>query len=467
MTKDNRKTLSPDQLSAIYSRNEAAFNAASEHTQQQRRTEIDAIGFAAQFAGFDPDPEYEKQLAEHAVLANQELASFDSEDAQETINILRDVSQGTHAGSCVIFGQITATNGFTGRIDLTGKKGVISSAQVGLTGAYRLTTECADGQAVLEIFDQTGARVLRDGQPIDMAQVKVMERNFTISACGEMEVETIEEPDLSMPDLIGKKLKEGSAILNKLGEFDLQTVNTTSDENPNTITAQTPEQGTPLSQGQVISLTIAQPREQIVTMPDMTGMNHDEAEKILKELPFASISYDQVTDPQMVDKIVKQSPAPGTPLSKETEILLCFGNDALLMPDVNGHPLTKAKEKLIPAYVQDVQVVYRESEGKADIVIHQLPAYAQPVTADTVVRLTVSKPIKPITEEPAIKMPDLRGMTLTDARRHIKRSGIRKVEFDTATAKKRGYRVNKQWPNPGAELKPNETPTLKFGPKDG
>ena len=107
-----------------------------------------------------------------------------------------------------------------------------------------------------------------------------------------------------------------------------------------TVISQTPADGSTIHDGDKATLTIFE-GPKTFDMPDIIGMDADEAQKKLKDLdlsvvisPFISIEY----APNLV---VNQDPKAGTPVTKGTEVTITKSIASVVMPDLTGKTLAE------------------------------------------------------------------------------------------------------------------------------
>ncbi|WP_277376068.1 Stk1 family PASTA domain-containing Ser/Thr kinase [Paenibacillus polymyxa] len=151
-----------------------------------------------------------------------------------------------------------------------------------------------------------------------------------------------------------------------------------------------------------------------------------------------------------------QSYPEGSLVKEGTEISLKVGIAKPLtpMPDVKGQSYENAVKLLTAQQIKETQIQQNEqfSDQAEGTVISQTPAANEPFDKDSVqVVLTVSKGAA------TVKMPNLVGMTQSQAENEVKKAGLKvgsiKEEFSYEQDK---GKVTKQWPSEaGSDLPPN------------
>lgn len=156
-----------------------------------------------------------------------------------------------------------------------------------------------------------------------------------------------------------------------------------------------------------------------VEVPNVVGMPVYDAKTILKEKGLGSIII-EVHDDAEKGMVIKQNPGRGMMIKegRDVELTVSLGSKLLTLPDVREYLLSNARISLHNAgFKYTVEEIY--DEKPAGVVLDQNPP-AGKYTADTVVKLTVSKGAKPVIHE----MPNLIGLTLEKAREKLIRMNL-------------------------------------------
>ena len=133
---------------------------------------------------------------------------------------------------------------------------------------------------------------------------------------------------------------------------------------------------------------------------------------------------------------------------------LLFGSaDKVVVPPVVGQTLSQASQRLDRAGL-GVEVKRRADQAPRDFVFEQSPNPGQKVDKDSIVTLFVSN--GPTT----VKVPDVVGLTETDARRRVRRADLRvAVERESSTKVADGTVIRTD-PGPGRLIERNSSVTL-------
>ncbi|MEU4740301.1 Stk1 family PASTA domain-containing Ser/Thr kinase [Actinosynnema sp. NPDC023658] len=158
---------------------------------------------------------------------------------------------------------------------------------------------------------------------------------------------------------------------------------------------------------------------QPAAVPSVTGLSPTDAQKKLEAEKWV---YQQATeevetnDPNLVGKVVSQSPSAGTNAPKGSAITVTLGKapDNVQLPDVTGQTLQNAKATLENSGFK-VQTKDVDSAEPLNEVVAQNPAPGR-VEKGTLVTLSVSK-------NNQFLMPDLRGLSENQARTKLGQAG--------------------------------------------
>ncbi|GAA3997166.1 Stk1 family PASTA domain-containing Ser/Thr kinase [Allokutzneria multivorans] len=209
-----------------------------------------------------------------------------------------------------------------------------------------------------------------------------------------------------------KAMSQGPAE-SKLKDLGLRPVSERAPSEPNElgkVLGSSPEPGTKVKKGSEVRLRIGGGPDRI-TVPSLTGKSSSDAEKLLKEvgLVLNPTTDSQATDDSsQVDKVVKQTPEPGTFAAKGDSVKITLGKlqEKSTVQDVRNQDLATAK-KTLEDLKFTVEVKYESSAEEKDKVFDQSPRSGKHAQG-TKITLTVSKGDQ-------FKMPNLEGKTPTQA----------------------------------------------------
>lgn len=186
------------------------------------------------------------------------------------------------------------------------------------------------------------------------------------------------------------------------------------------IISQKPDPGTKVKKGSTIRVVVSK-GEAPVEVPDLIGKSELEAGQILGELGLriGDVNYEN-SDKIPADAILKQSPKPKTMVTKGSvvNITISKGVEVVIVPDVEGLTLEKAKEAL-----SKVGLKYRVSEEESNTVekgkvIRQSPPASDTLKKGETVLLVVSKGPSIVT------VPNVVGEDSLNARQKLENLGL-------------------------------------------
>jgi beta-lactam-binding protein with PASTA domain len=181
-----------------------------------------------------------------------------------------------------------------------------------------------------------------------------------------------------------------------------------------------------------------------IGVPDLEGRNLHKAREIVKESGL-QIKDVQTIEPGYVEGLViRQSPAPGTPVAWGTGISLVLGPPAKVrMPGVIGMSDAEATRVLLSARLSQGDLLERESrEERAGIVIEQDPPAGSKVDVGRIFNLVVA--VKPATV--LVSVPDLIGLTPQEAKPLLREFRLLLGEVATTQAPGEENRIVRQDP---------------------
>ncbi|WP_208348316.1 PASTA domain-containing protein [Pseudaestuariivita rosea] len=203
-------------------------------------------------------------------------------------------------------------------------------------------------------------------------------------------------------------------------------------------------------------------------MPDLAGLQIEDAREQLDGLTYASIEEVEVTvsDDFSEGQVAGQSPEADAELTEDTEIVL----EVALIPEVTNPIMPEVIGRMERDAVSRLRAI---GFGRGDITIdrpldpaangtvtQQRPAANTEVTPGSLAKLTIP--------QPAIRVPDVRNRSVSDARRRLENAGFgdRMITVNTPTQNGASGRVTAQNPAPNQTVPKNSRITLT-APKAG
>jgi eukaryotic-like serine/threonine-protein kinase len=207
------------------------------------------------------------------------------------------------------------------------------------------------------------------------------------------------------------------------------------------------------------------------TVPDVVGLTLPEARDQVRESGL-DVRVRRVASDQPQDVVVRQRPAADADAPPDGFVVLTVsdGPSGVVLPRVEGLTLDEATQTLENAGLR-VDVRRVESPEPEGTVVGQTPSAGDEVERETVVVLEVARPAADTTTdtttsattttpEPAtVAVPDLVGLTASEARSRLSDLGLRYTQRPLTDSRPKGT-VIRQSPGAGAELREGGRVTL-------
>ncbi len=230
---------------------------------------------------------------------------------------------------------------------------------------------------------------------------------------------------LEMPDLKGMPLEEALARIEELGLKAEDPKFTPSADFEGHVIQHTPTAGEKVKAGDRVSLLVgAKPK---ITMPDLRGLQQEEAERRLKELDLQAGEPRFIDDAERVGVVIRHSPLPGASVDPGSTVTLFVGrkpetpSEGREMPDLVGRPLEEAVKVLAEMRLKPEKTTFVRDPQRAGQVVRQSPQPGRVVTARSRISLTVasgndSRDLRSVVvlvaQDPAVEAMDLTSETL-------------------------------------------------------
>lgn len=439
---------------------EEQFATGRAQENVRRKATRDAANAASSWAGFDGGQAYKARLTQRAAVLDEVLTFATAPEVEATVTTMRAAGKPVTAGMSRVFGFVSGDLPDGLMVALRKSDGAfLDTSAVDEIGKYQIDTPCADKEVLVEVHDANGQLILQDGTPIALRDGETVERNFTITRCGDV---VLEEPrdddqtDILMPDLLQANEKDVKVRLGQLGDYPIEMDRIFDTGTRGTVLAQSPQAGSVLTASSQIMLTISNGPEPQDNMPDLIGEPLSKARAILSDFDYGALAVDYVDAPEMVGLVVKQTPKAGTPLADDAKVLICIGQAQKLMPDVLGTPESAARAQLVPKLVSNIKVGYVEVTGTPGLVETQTPTAGAVVTDQTDVTLVIGK--APDVQD--ILMPDLTGKTVVSGREELKARGAFELEIKQAPSDMTKGRIFGHDPEPKTPIQSGDLITL-------
>lgn len=128
---------------------------------------------------------------------------------------------------------------------------------------------------------------------------------------------------VSVPDLVGRSLREAAELLRQTGLFAGKLTERVSGANPGTVLEQSPGPGQQVKlQTSVDLIYSVQPQEIPIIVPDVTGMAKEDAIQLLHGHRLSDAETYIQRPGVSPGQVIQQDPLPGTPVPPGTEVQL-------------------------------------------------------------------------------------------------------------------------------------------------
>lgn len=271
--------------------------------------------------------------------------------------------------------------------------------------------------------------------------------------------------DIEVPDLVGEKLTVAQTICEKK-QLKLEVVKEeASDEEAGTIIEQKTKKGTKVEKNTVIKVVVSSGPAKI-TIQSVSGMDEDAAKKALIAQGFSSKNI-TVTSEYSSDvdsgKATRTDPAEGTEVTADSKVTLYISKgeqppEQVRVPSLVGRSSSEAASLLANSGLTDGGISseeYSDQYSEGQIIRQSVDAGSQ-VDEGTTVSYVVSKGSKPADQ---VKVPSLRGKTLSEAISALGARGLSYSEVDVDSSEASGT-VIKVDPGEGSSVDVGTTVTV-------
>lgn len=264
--------------------------------------------------------------------------------------------------------------------------------------------------------------------------------------------------EVAVPNVEGLERKDSEKLLANvhldLGEITEEYSDTVARGH---VISQDPKAGIVVKVDTPIQLVISKGAEKptYVTMPDLIGKSHSEAEQALKDAQLVAVQGDPiVTTDVEPGKVCRQSIAAGAEVKAGTQVSFstAIAPDPVVVPNLYGLGSDDAKKQLSDAGLGvDTATAYSDTVAQ-DCVSAQSVAAGTKVVKGTVVTITISQGKQPVEQ---VEVPDLSTFTLGHAIDALKSAGL-----DYRYSGEENGNVVSQDPAPGTKVDKGSTVTF-------
>ncbi|MGI5996911.1 MAG: PASTA domain-containing protein, partial [Saccharomonospora viridis] len=133
---------------------------------------------------------------------------------------------------------------------------------------------------------------------------------------------------VEVPDMTGESFEKAKATLEGLG-LVVKREDVDAEEPQGTVVGQHPNGGH-VREGSEVVLKVSNGSQAKIDMPDIVGMTEEEAVSALRNAGWNgthSLQFQSTSDSDQVGKVLNSSPAPGSSITKNQQIVLYIGAD--------------------------------------------------------------------------------------------------------------------------------------------
>ncbi|MFF9770309.1 Stk1 family PASTA domain-containing Ser/Thr kinase [Streptomyces sp. NPDC014636] len=248
-----------------------------------------------------------------------------------------------------------------------------------------------------------------------------------------------------------RKMAENSDL--KLGAPTRQAC---EDQPKGNVCSQNPEAGTNVAKGDTIDLVISAGAPK-VTVPDVRGIQFDQAESLLKGKGFEVEKKTEVSA-QTPGVVITQDPDGGVSKEKGTTITVTVAKaeEKIAVPDVTGKTCDEAKAEiqakgLVPSSsCTETPVTDPAQDGKVQ---STNPVAGQEVVKNTSVVINVGK----AQQQPQKPVPNVVTKRVAEAKQILQQAGFNNIQFAPGSSDDDNAFVSQQDPQPNGNADPNST----------
>lgn len=215
---------------------------------------------------------------------------------------------------------------------------------------------------------------------------------------------------VAVPDVVGKPLAEATEVLQE-EQLQVKDRRTFSDRVAQGRVARTNPPAGEQVQCESVVTAFASKGPNLVTVPDVLGLDESAAESELREAGFVP-NVETTNSDEPEGTVVAQDPGPGSSLQKGTEVIITVstGAGSVVVPNVEGQPRDTAVSTLQGRGVTNIKVIEQETDDQTedDRVTSQAPSGGTRIRQGDRVTIFVAvfvEPEPPPEEEPPEKEP--------------------------------------------------------------
>lgn len=286
--------------------------------------------------------------------------------------------------------------------------------------------------------DKEGEKAVNEGE----------EANVSLE--GDIEIKNTE--NTTVPNLVGMQLNEAKIAVAAaelvVGQIRAEESTRPQDE----VLFQDPVAGIEVAKQTEVNIVVAISIPPIV-VPDLIGMTRAAAEsKILGENLVVGSIFEDYDETIPINIVMKQNPQPGIEVKEGTNVDFLISKGPYpksTVPDLIGRTIAEATALLEAANLKLGEVLDLKTDRVAEgRIADQQPNPGTVVKEESSVKVWKAVPI-PVE---GVRVPDLIGMDIEQAKAKLKAEGLRLGEITEKAADEKGGTVWKQNPDAGTEV---------------
>ncbi|MER6156792.1 Stk1 family PASTA domain-containing Ser/Thr kinase [Streptomyces sp. NPDC001868] len=261
---------------------------------------------------------------------------------------------------------------------------------------------------------------------------------------------------LKAPNFVGQSEAEAKRAAQNVDLLVTTTKDECEDQKTGNVCKQDPAAATKVKKGDTIALVISTGAPKI-TVPDVKGLDFDEAQSQLKEKGFEVDRKTEESD-RTPNVVIDQDPI-GTKIEKGSTVTLTVAKapDKETVPDVSGQGCDAAKAQMTANnLVGTCTEVETEDENLVGKVVATNPEAGSELNKGDTVTIQIGKAAEE--EEPAqVEVPNVVGRTVGQAKQILQASGFTNIQFANGSDQSDTALVTDQDPDGGNGADPAQT----------
>ena len=167
---------------------------------------------------------------------------------------------------------------------------------------------------------------------------------------------------VTVPNVIGLNVEDAERILDREGLKYKELYVSDANQKANHVCMQVPGENEIMQKGDTVMLSVSSGPSQL-QMPDLLGMNVEEAQVTLKNMGLVSSYETVITDEYSVGTVVSQEPAANEKVDKESAIRFAVSGGKTTIPTLKNLSLDEAEE-ILKQYQLNISPVLKYDETR-------------------------------------------------------------------------------------------------------